>query len=67
MNLDLSASKKTMLREGIELQFRAEVFNIMNHPNFTQPVQSVTSPQFGQITAQYNQPRLLQFALRLKF
>ena len=34
---DLSAMKNIPLKEGIQLQFRADVFNILNHPNFANP------------------------------
>ena len=73
MNLDLALSKATMIREGIQLQFRAEVFNIMNHPNFGQPVQQVTSSTFGQILAtratrgDLSSSRQIQLALKLIF
>jgi hypothetical protein len=50
-DLDFSVAKNTAITEKIGLQFRAEVFNIMNHPNFGQPVYQVTSAQFGQILA----------------
>jgi hypothetical protein len=33
--------------EGAELQIGALVFNILNHPNFDQPVGDVPNPQFG--------------------
>jgi hypothetical protein len=49
-DVDLSIAKNTMIKEGIGLQFRAEAFNIMNHPNFTQPQNSFTAATFGQIT-----------------
>jgi hypothetical protein len=39
---DLSTHRDFRIRESIKLQFRAEVFNILNHPNFGQP-----SGQFG--------------------
>jgi hypothetical protein len=39
----VSLSKETLLREGLRLQFRAEVFNIFNHPNFGLPAASVFS------------------------
>ena len=34
---DLSAMKSIPLKEGVQLQFRADVFNILNHPNFANP------------------------------
>ena len=73
MNFDLSATKTTAIREGIGVQFRAEVFNILNHPNFTQPVNQVTSSQFGQITAtravrgDVSSSRQIQLGMKLVF
>jgi len=73
LNLDLSAAKNTKITERIGLQFRAEVFNIMNHPNFTQPINQVTSPQFGQITAtravrgDVSSSRQIQLGMKLIF
>ena len=37
-NLDLSLFKTTPLGEQVKLQIRAEVFNILNHPNFSSPL-----------------------------
>jgi len=36
-NVDFSVSKNTKLRENVVLQFRAELFNLVNHPNFALP------------------------------
>ena len=36
-NLDFSITKNTQLKEQLTLQFRAEFFNILNHPNYAQP------------------------------
>ena len=36
-DLDLSLTKETQIKEGLRLQFRAEFFNILNHPNFGLP------------------------------
>ena len=49
------------------LQFRAEFFNIFNRVQFSYPGQSLGSSNFGVITSQQNNPRLVQFALRASF
>jgi hypothetical protein len=51
----------------MRLDFRAEFFNLFNHPQFFQPGSNVDSSDFGQITATVNNPRLIQFALKLSF
>jgi hypothetical protein len=49
-NVDLSVTKSASLREGLRLQFRAEIFDVLNHPNFGQPGNVVGTPGFGRIT-----------------
>lgn len=49
------------------VQFRAEFFNIFNRVQFGYPNQSQGNSAFGQVTSQQNDPRLVQFALRLNF
>jgi hypothetical protein len=66
-NFDFSVSKKTAITERVSLAFRAEAYNIFNRVQFSPPNTQPGSSTFGQVTAQYNQPRLLQFALRLLF
>ena len=66
-NYDFSASKKWAITESVALAFRAEFFNIFNRVQFSPPNTQPGSATFGQVTAQYNQPRLIQFALRLSF
>jgi hypothetical protein len=53
------------LREGARLEFRAEAFNALNHPQFAAPNSVVDSGEFGLITQQANSPRELQLALKL--
>jgi len=48
--MDLSLRRKVNLTERINLQLRAEAFNIFNHPNFGDPVNSLSSALFGQST-----------------
>lgn len=40
--------------ERFALQFRDDLFNILNHPNFGSPINYLTSPQFGQVTKMLN-------------
>jgi hypothetical protein len=49
-NIDFSVVKNTELRENIRVQFRVEVFNLVNHVNFGQPGNVVGTPGFGRIT-----------------
>jgi hypothetical protein len=66
-NFDLNLSKTTSIREGISLQFRAEMFNLFNHPQFAPPNTALDSGTFGQVTADANQPRIGQFSVRLLY
>src|SRR5262249_48702087 len=47
---DIGVEREFRLREKIGLRFRAEFFNILNHPNFGNPTNSLTSPLFGKST-----------------
>lgn len=64
-NIDASATKNIPIWETVRLQFRADFFNALNHPQFGMPNTSPTSSSFGRITRQYNLPRTVQMALRL--
>ncbi len=74
VNFDLSAIKDTPLHERLKLQFRAEVFNVLNHTNLGNPNVSFLpgpdglnrSATFGTITSARD-PRIIQFGLRLLF
>ena len=44
---DLAIHRTFPIHEQLKLQFRAELFNVLNHPNFGPPSGSVTSGQFG--------------------
>jgi hypothetical protein len=45
--LDLALRREFALHEKVRLQFRAEAFNVLNHPNFGPPVADMASPLFG--------------------
>jgi hypothetical protein len=47
---DMGLFKAIPVTERVKVQFRAEFFNIFNHPNFNNPSASVSSASFGQIT-----------------
>ena len=50
-DVDLSGEKETKIFEGLSFTLRADAFDILNHPNFSQPSGNVQSSTFGQITA----------------
>lgn len=70
VNLDLSLEKRTPLTERVEMVFRAEFFNILNHTQWQSPVVSAplnsSTPQVGQILSTFDQ-RIGQVALRFTF
>jgi hypothetical protein len=74
VNTDFSAVKRIRLNEAMNVDFRAEFFNLFNHAQFNAPGLSSTpgadlaSPgSFGVITSTVNNPRVIQFALKLTF
>ncbi|MBZ5653139.1 MAG: hypothetical protein LAO18_21960, partial [Acidobacteriia bacterium] len=70
VNTDFSIIKRIPLsfREGTDLDFRAEFFNLFNHAQFGLPGGDADSAtNFGVITNTVNNPRLVQFALKLRF
>lgn len=66
MNWDFSVFKNMVVTEGKNLQFRAELFNLLNHTNYRLPVSDISSPNFGQIQADVS-PRVVQLALKFLF
>ena len=65
--LDFAAVKNFNLpRETTRLQFRAEIFNLLNKTNFMPANSNFSAGAFGTITQAFD-PRLIQFALKLSF
>ena len=67
---DLSFLKDTQIRERFNLEFRAELFNILNRANFNTPnavvfTPSGVSPTAGVITSTSTTSRQIQFGLKL--
>jgi hypothetical protein len=68
VNTDFSVIKRFALpRENMGLDFRAEIFNLFNHAQFGLPVNDVNAPGFGSVNSTVNNPRLVQFGLKLTF
>jgi hypothetical protein len=65
-NFNVSLVKNTSFSERVTLQFRTEVFNLFNHPNFGLPDNFLGSPTFGRITSARD-PRHIQFGAKLLF
>jgi hypothetical protein len=67
-NIDLALTRSTRLFEGQEVLFRAEFFNMLNHPNFGNPNSTLSSgARFGMITTNVGTPRNIEFSLRYSF
>jgi len=78
--MDLAVRREFPIYEGLKLQFRAEAFNLFNHPNFGNINSTFGQTTFGQATStlanslgvlnplyQMGGPRSMQFALKLVF
>jgi hypothetical protein len=83
INFDVAALKNfAIARERVKLTFRADLFNILNHTNFSNPVRDESNASFGKITqtvgsatatsvgttaGPFGGARQIQFSLRLNF
>jgi hypothetical protein len=69
-NWNFAVSKQTRVAGRVNLTLRAEAFNLFNRVQFGPPntqASTVATANFGQVTTQANQPRLIQIAARLAF
>ena len=79
-NFDVSVLKMTKITEKTSMQFRAEFFNLLNHPQFNLPAQAapiapgtlaslpnISTPTGGWITSTSVNPRVIQLALKYVF
>jgi hypothetical protein len=75
VNTDFSVIKNTKITERLNVQFRGEMFDILNHPNFGNPGLTFTpaSTTFGVInstrfpTGDFGSARQIQFSLKVQF
>ncbi len=76
-NWDIALLKDTLIKEGVNLEFRAELFNAFNHAQFGQPDGNINdtqgiNPDTGRLTGfgtvnSANPPRIMQLSLKLLF
>ncbi|MCZ2147407.1 MAG: TonB-dependent receptor [Bryobacterales bacterium] len=66
-NANLTLSKDFRLVERVRLQFRAEMFNVLNHPVFSAPNTSFGNANFGIISSQANLNRQMEFVAKILF
>lgn len=71
---ELALSKRTPINDRVTVNFRAEAFNLFNHPNYANPNSNFSSGAFGRITSILNTgptgtggTRKMEFMLRLEF
>jgi hypothetical protein len=65
-NFDFALLKNTLLTERLDLQFRAEFYNIFNHAQFLTPSGIMPAASFGQVSGARD-PRIGQLSLKLNF
>ena len=70
-DFNLAMVKRTQIKERLNLEFRADALNVLNHPLFGgDPTLATTSPNFGKLllnNGQTNEPRQVELSLRLVF
>jgi hypothetical protein len=66
-NVDMSLQRNFELKEDRRIEFRWEVFNVLNHPNFDVPGRIAFSPDFGRVFSTAESSRQMQFGLKFVF
>ncbi len=68
VNFDFAVFKRTSIMERLNVEFRAEIFDLFNHPQFGPPNGTSNSPTFGVVTNTVNNTfRIVQFGLKFIF
>lgn len=67
-NIDVGIFKNIPIDDVRRLEFRTEIFNLFNHPNFAIPINDIRSPAFGSILSTLpGNERKIQFGLKFYF
>jgi hypothetical protein len=66
-NSDLSLSKSTSIREGMNIKFQADAFNLSNTPHYSNPDTNFGDSNFGQIGGVNGTPREIQLGVHFTF
>jgi hypothetical protein len=67
INTDVGLFKNVSLAETRRLQFRLELFNLLNHPNLGQPDSNLIDPNFGRVLRLAPGAAARQIQLAMKF
>lgn len=67
INWDIAINKGFRLGESQSLDFRTEVFNVLNRANFGIPIRTLFNPGFGRSVETSSPARVIQFALKYTF
>lgn len=66
-NVNLTLTKSFRIRERFKITYRAESFNLFNRAQFSAPALDPAKTTAGVVTAQSNNPRIIQMALKISF
>ncbi|MHB8391764.1 MAG: outer membrane beta-barrel protein, partial [Acidobacteriaceae bacterium] len=66
ISFNVALYKTFPIKSRLDLQFRAEAFNVANHPNFNNVSTSLGAGNFGHVTSALD-PRILEFAMKLVY
>ena len=66
-NIDCSVGKRFPVSESKGIEFRADLFNVLNHANRDNPVSNIGSADFGKVLTFSSSPRIVQLALKFVF
>jgi len=65
IDTDFSAIKNTPIHDQLSWQFRAEAFNLFNHPVFGPPDTTIGDGTTGLVGSTTNNPRQIQLAVKV--